>query len=143
MLKQVLTLVFIVSIMVSTASAAVDGDTRIVTPSHNKLPNIKVSCGEPVNVVAELQRYGPKMFILWHDPNGKHEWSSLVLRYLELGVFDSKGNLKFTDQARTKFINGEAHFDKFKLDTPGVYTCYIKYSGDYKNCQTKFLIFVI
>lgn len=142
MLKRVLALVFVVSIMVSTASAAVDGDTRIVAPNHHKLPNIKVSCGEKISIEAELQQYGPKKIVLWQNPNPKHEWSSQVLRYLELGVFDNNGNLIFTDQARTKLINGEAHFDKFKINTPGVYTCYIKYSGDIKHCQTQFQIYV-
>jgi len=142
MLKQVFILVFIVSIMVSTASAAVDGDTRIVTSNHHYFPNIKVNCGEKITVTAELQKFGPKKFTLWNDPNAKHEWSSLVLRYLDLGVFDDKGNLIFSDQARTKLINGEAHFDKFKLNNPGVYTCYIKYTGDFKPCQTQFKIYV-
>lgn len=143
MLKKVLTMVFIVSIMVSTASAAVDGDTRIVTPNHNKLPNLKVSSGEKIAVTAELQKYGPKMFQLFNNPNAKHEWTTLVLRYLELGVFDSNGNLVFTDQARTNLLNGEAHFDEFKLDKPGIYRGYIKYAGNYKYCQTQFQINVM
>jgi len=139
-LKKTFIFVLMVCFMASTVSAAHIGDTKIVTTDHHKFPNISVRCTESIILIAELQEYGPVPLTLWPIPY-KNTWQSLVLRYLDIGVFDSNGKLVFSDTERTKFITAEAKFDSFELSNPGVYTCYIKYAGDLKPCQTQFKIY--
>jgi len=142
MLKQVLVLVFVMIMMVTTASAAEEGDTRIVGTNHNKLSDMAVKSGDNISLVAELEEYGPKSIFGLYDDSTPRDWVSCTLRDLYLEVLDSQGSVVHSDQTKTRFITDEAHFDSFSLSVPGKYTCYIKYEGNLKHCETQFQIYV-
>lgn len=137
MLRKILVFILFICMLTSiTAVSAVQNyDTKIVGTNQHRLPNINVKCGENIEIIAELQEYGP--FDIFRIDEG---WVSLPLRYLDLGVTDSQDKFIHTDKARTRFFTNEAHFGVFKLDNPGYYTCYIKYAGGKKHCQTQFHI---
>lgn len=140
LLKQILTLIFVTIMMITTASAAEEGDTRIVGTNHHNLFDINVKSGDEISIIAELEEYGPKSVFGIYDHDTPRDWVSCTLRDLDMGVSDSHGNVVHTDQTRTRFITDEAHFNGFSLRVPGKYTCYIKYEGNLKHCQTQFQI---
>jgi hypothetical protein len=142
MLKKALIFLILMSLLVTTVSAAEEGDTRIVGTNQHVLPDIDVGCGEEIKIIAELDEFGPKALFGIYDDLTPRDWSSCTFRDLDLGVTDSAGNLIRTDRARTRFITDEAHFGIFKLNNPGDYICTIKYVGGLKHCKTQFWIHV-
>lgn len=141
-LKQLLTLIIVTIMMITTVSAVNEGDTRIVGTDHHRLSDLKVKSGQDILIISELDEYGPKSFFGFYDEETPRDWISCTLRDLDMAVIDSQGNIVHTDQTKTRFITDEAHFDSFNLITPGKYTCYIKYAGNLKHCETQFQIIV-
>jgi hypothetical protein len=108
--------------------------------NHQNFKDFNVKKGEVISIVAELEEYGPKSLFGLYDIETPYDWGSCTLRNLDLGIIDSHGNTVHTDRARTRFITDEAHFNDFNLTEPGIYTCYIKYEGYLKHCETQFQI---
>ncbi len=138
MLKKALIFIMLVSMLATTVSAVKVGDTKITDGYYRSFHDLNVNSGEKIEIIAILERYNSKL-IFTHSIK---DWTPCVLRDLDLGVSDSRGKMIYTDKARTGFFSKTANFSSFKLKEPGNYTCYIKYAGDLKNCQTQFNIHV-
>ena len=138
MLRKALVFIILVSMLATTVSAVHFGDTRIMGDNSKPLNDLYVDSGKKIDVTARLEEYRQMLIFVYYVK----DWYSCTLRDVDLGVFDSSGKMVHSDKVRTGFFSATAHFDAFALKDPGDYTCYIKYAGKLKNCQTQFKIHV-